>query len=97
MKKDQLLEVLRAPVVTEKAARAGEYNQYVFKVAADASKGDIKAAVEAAFDVRVDAVQVMNMPGKVRRFRQVVGKRSGWKKAYVTVAEGQSIDFGVAG
>ncbi|MGC9457369.1 MAG: 50S ribosomal protein L23 [Halothiobacillaceae bacterium] len=97
MKKDQLLEVLRAPVVTEKAARAGEYNQYVFKVSPDATKSDIKAAVEAAFDVQVDSVQVMNMPGKVRRFRQLVGKRAAWKKAYVTVAEGQAIDFGVAG
>jgi len=96
MRKERLLEVLRAPVVTEKASRAAEHNQYVFKVSRDATKADVKAAVEMVFDVKVDDVHVVNMPGKARRFRNVEGKRGSWKKAYVTVAEGQAIDFGVS-
>ena len=97
MNQEQLFDVLRAPVVTEKTARAGENNQYVFRVATAATKADIKAAVEKLFEVSVEAVQVANMPGKERRFRGMPGRRSDWKKAYVTLAEGQTIDFGLAG
>jgi len=96
MRNERLLEVLRAPVVTEKASRAAENNQYVFKVSRDATKADVKAAVEMVFDVKVDDVHVVNMPGKARRFRNIEGKRASWKKAYVTVAEGQVIDFGMS-
>ncbi|HHO70285.1 MAG TPA: 50S ribosomal protein L23 [Halothiobacillus sp.] len=96
MRKERLFEVLRAPVVTEKASRVAENNQYVFKVSRDATKADVKAAVEMIFDVKVDDVHVVNMPGKARRFRNIKGKRASWKKAYVTVAEGQTIDFGIS-
>ncbi|MBN2872587.1 MAG: 50S ribosomal protein L23 [Halothiobacillaceae bacterium] len=94
---EKLYDVLRAPVVTEKTARAGEFNQYVFQVATAASKPEIKAAVEQVFEVSVKAVQVANQRGKVRRFRGMPGRRADTKKAYVTLAEGQTIDFGSAG
>lgn len=97
MKSEKLYDVLRAPLVTEKTARAGEFNQYVFKVATSASKPEIKAAVEQAFDVTVNGVQVVNQRGKARRFRNVPGRLADSKKAYVTLAEGQTIDFGTAG
>jgi len=97
MNSEKLYDVLRAPVVTEKTARAGEFNQYVFQVATTASKPEIKAAVEQVFEVSVKAVQVANQRGKVRRFRGMAGRRADTKKAYVTLAEGQTIDFGSAG
>jgi len=97
MNQEHLFDVIRAPVVTEKTARAAESNQYVFRVATSASKEDVKKAVEGLFDVAVVSVQVANMPGKQRRFRGVPGRRADWKKAYVTLAEGQTIDLGLAG
>lgn len=97
MKSEMLYDVLRAPVVTEKTARAGEFNQYVFQVATSASKPQIKAAVEQVFEVNVKAVQVVNQRGKTRRFRGMPGRRADTKKAYITLAEGQTIDFGAAG
>lgn len=97
MNSEKLYDVLRAPVVTEKTARAGEFNQYVFQVATSASKPQIKAAVEKVFEVNVEAVQVVNQRGKTRRFRGMPGRRADTKKAYVTLAEGQTIDFGAAG
>jgi large subunit ribosomal protein L23 len=97
MNTEKLYDTLRAPVVTEKSARAGEFNQYVFQVAPSAGKPEIKAAVERIFEVRVDSVRVVNQRGKVRRFRGMPGRRADWKKAYVTLAAGQTIDFGAAG
>lgn len=97
MNSEMLYDVLRAPVVTEKTARAGEFNQYVFQVATSASKPQIKAAIEKVFEVNVEAVQVVNQRGKTRRFRGMPGRRADTKKAYVTLAEGQTIDFGAAG
>ncbi|WP_197490495.1 50S ribosomal protein L23 [Halothiobacillus diazotrophicus] len=94
---EKLFDVLRAPLVTEKTARANEVNQYVFRVATTADKAEIKAAVEKLFGVSVKAVQVANVAGKTRRFRGVPGRRADWKKAYVTLAEGQVIDLGQAG
>jgi large subunit ribosomal protein L23 len=97
MMQEKLFDVLRAPLVTEKTARANQLNQYVFRVATTADKAQIKAAVEKLFGVSVKGVQVANVNGKTRRFRGVPGRRADWKKAYVTLAEGQVIDLGQAG
>jgi len=98
MSKEKLMQVLIAPHVSEKAARAAESgNRVVFRVARDATKPDIKAAVELMFEVKVDAVQVVNCAGKEKRFGGRKGRRSDFKKAYVKLAEGQTIDFAGAG
>lgn len=92
--RERLLDVLIAPHVTEKTAMAMQNgNQYAFRVRRDATKTDIRAAVEAIFPVKVAAVQVVNEPGKVRRFGRTPGRTQDWKKAYVRLAAGQSIDF----
>ncbi len=91
---ERLLKVLLSPIVSEKSARIADRNrQFAFKVLPDATKPEIKAAVEMLFNVDVTGVQVANVKGKVKRFGQTVGRRSNWKKAYVTLAEGQDIDF----
>ena len=92
IKNERLFGVLRAPHVSEKSARLAEHNQYVFEVAADADKSAVKAAVEALFDVKVESVNMVNVKGKVKSFRQRAGSRNGWRKAYVCLHEGQSID-----
>jgi len=95
--KEQLMNVLLAPHVSEKAARANEAgNQFVFRVRSDATKPQIKAAVELMFEVKVQAVQVVNIEGKQKRFGQMLGRRSAIKKAYVRLAEGQTIELGGA-
>jgi len=92
--KERLMQVLVAPHVSEKGARVAEQgNQIVFRVARDATKPEIKAAVELMFEVKVDAVQVVNVAGKAKRFGGRKGQRSDWKKAYVKLAQGQTIDF----
>jgi len=84
---------LRKPVITEKSYRAtGEANQYTFRVARDASKTQVKAAVEAIFEVKVEKVQVINMPGKEKRRGMHTGTRSGYRKAIVRLAEGQTLE-----
>ena len=88
----QLYSVIRAPRVSEKTVRAQENNQYAFEVATDATKADIKAAVEKIFDVQVKSVNVVNVKGKSKAYRYRNGRRSDTRKAYVTLAEGQSID-----
>ena len=93
IKNEKLYTVIRAPHVSEKAARAQEHNQYVFEVAADADKADVKAAVEALFNVKVAAVNMVNVKAKTKTFRFRPGSRSGWRKAYVQLHEGQSIDL----
>ena len=86
-------EVIRAPRVSEKTARLQEVsNQYVFEIAKTATKADVKAAVEQIFAVNVKAVNVVNVKGKSKAFKNRQGRRNDWKKAYVTLAEGQSID-----
>ena len=91
--KERLMQVLVAPHVSEKSARVAEQgNQFVFRVARDATKPEIKAAVELMFEVQVDAVQVVNVAGKAKRFGGRSGRRSDWKKAYVKLAQGQTID-----
>ena len=88
-----LYEVIRAPRVSEKTARLQEVsNQYVFEIAKDATKADVKAAVEQIFEVNVKAVNVVNVKGKNKAFKFRQGRRGDWRKAYVTLAEGQSID-----
>ena len=97
MNKERLYTILRAPHVSEKSTLVGGHgNQYVFQVATDASKPEIKAAVEMLFDVAVENVNVVNVKGKSKAFKQRMGKRPDWKKAYVRVQEGQTIDFDVA-
>ena len=94
MNRERLLNVIRAPHISEKTAMASErVNQYVFKVATDATKPEIKAAVESVFSVDVESVKVVNQKGKVRRTKHGPGRRNDWKKAYVGLADGQQIDF----
>jgi len=88
----RLYEIIVAPVITEKSQRISEQNQVVFRVRGDATKPEIKQAVEGLFNVKVTAVNTLNVKGKVKRFRGTVGRRSDRKKAIVTLAEGQSID-----
>ena len=94
MNNERLSRILIGPVVSEKSTRAADQNkQMVFKVLPDARKPEIRKAVEKMFDVTVTQVQVSNVKGKIKRFGQTVGRRSDWKKAYVTLAEGSDIDF----
>ncbi len=88
-----LMTVLLTPRVTEKSALIGIHRQYVFKVLNSASKPEIKQAVELLFKVKVDAVQVSRVKSKARRFGKIEGRRKGWKKAYVKLAEGHKIDL----
>ncbi len=90
--KENLYNVLRAPLISEKTARLQESNQYVFEVALGATKADVKAAVEQLFSVQVEAVNVVNLKGKTKAFRQKNGTRGNKRKAYVRLGEGQSID-----
>jgi large subunit ribosomal protein L23 len=102
MEKERLMKVLLAPQISEKSTFVGEKNnQYVFRVAADATKPEIKAAVELLFStkdkkVEVKAVQVANVKGKQKRFGRFDGRRRNWKKAYVRLAQGQEINFQAA-
>lgn len=89
---NQMTDVLRAPVISEKSTLISEHNQVTFKVAIDATKSEIKQAVEGLFDVKVVAVNTLRQKGKVKRFRGVLGKRNDVKKAIVTLADGDSID-----
>lgn len=87
-------QVITAPLITEKGTLVGETgNQFVFRVRPEASKHDIRHAVETLFKVRVRKVRTSNYLGKTRRVGRSVGRRPAWKKAYVTLAEGQRIDF----
>ena len=86
-------DVIQSPIITEKATRLSELNKVVFKVADDASKDEIAAAVEELFKVKVTKVNTLNVKGKTKRFRGTLGRRSDVKKAIVTLAEGQSIDI----
>ena len=89
---ESLFSVLRAPKVSEKTARLAESNQYVFEVAKTATKADVKAAIEHLFNVKVLAVNVANIKGKSKSFRFRAGRRSDKRKAYVRLADGQTID-----
>ena len=90
---ERLMTVLQGPHLSEKAHMAAERNQIVFKVRTDANKAEIKQAVELMFEVKVEGVTVANYQGKSKRHGQTSGRRVAWKKAYVRLAEGSSIDF----
>ena len=91
---ERLMQVLLAPVVSEKSTFIGEKrNQYVFHVAPNATKPEIKAAVEFMFKTQVKSVSIANVRGKQKRFGRFMGKRASWKKAYVALAPGQEINF----
>ena len=94
MNAERLLQIILAPIVTEKATFVAEKNQQVaFRVVATATKPEIKAAVELLFKVQVESVQVLNRKGKVKRFGRFMGKRNSERKAYVSLKDGQEIDF----
>lgn len=94
MKEERLLQVILAPVISEKATMlADKREQVIFRVATSATKPEIKAAVELLFKVQVEGVQVANVKGKNKRFGRFNGKRSDWKKAYVCLKPGQELNF----
>ena len=94
MNQERLMQVLLAPQISEKATYIAEKNeQVVFRVATDATKPEVKAAVELLFKVEVEAVRIANVKGKTKRFGRSMGKRNGWKKAYVSLKAGQEINF----
>jgi len=93
LSRESMYNIIRSPVVTEKATLLGEKNQLVFRVAMESSKPEIKAAIEGLFGVKVKGVNTLVAKGKTKRFRGRPGVRSDVKKAYVTLAEGQSIDL----
>ena len=86
------MTVIRGPHVSEKTHMAAESNQVVLKVRTDASKSEIRQAVELMFDVKVEGVSVLNVKGKTKRFGQTRGRRNDWKKAYVRLADGSQIE-----
>ena len=91
---DRLLQVILAPQITEKATHvADKHQQIAFKVRTDATKPEIKAAVELMFKVEVEAVTVANVKGKEKRAGRIIGRRKDWKKAYVSLKPGQEINF----
>jgi large subunit ribosomal protein L23 len=97
MSRERLMNVLVAPHVTEKTSLAlQDRNQYAFRVLRDATRGEVRQAVELMFSVKVERVNVVNEPGKTRRFGRTTGRTQDWKKAYVRLAEGQTIDYEAA-
>ena len=91
---ERLMTVLLAPVISEKATFiADKHSQVIFRVAPDATKPEVKAAVELMWKVEVDTVQISIVKGKEKRFGRFVGRRRGWKKAYVSLKPGQEINF----
>jgi large subunit ribosomal protein L23 len=94
MNQERLMQVLLAPQISEKATFVADKNeQVIFRVVNDATKPEIKAAVELLFKVEVESVQVSNVKGKAKRFKGTVGRRKGWKKAFVSLKPGQEINF----
>ena len=91
---ERLYKIILAPYLSEKSTMIGAYRQYVFKVLQSATKLDIKKAVEYIFNVKVAAVRVCNVKSKIKTFSRITGRKKGWKKAYVTLQEGQSIEYG---
>lgn len=92
MNKADIYDVIRAPIITEKATMASEHSQVLFRVRKSATKPEIKQAVEQLFDVKVKAVNTLNRKGKIKRFRGRKGRQSDVKKAIVTLEEGHTID-----
>jgi large subunit ribosomal protein L23 len=92
MTREQMYDLILSPVITEKSTRASEHNQVTFRVRKEATKPQVKAAIEGLFGVKVKAVNTLNQKGKVKRFKGRLGQRSDVKKAIVTLEEGHSID-----
>ena len=92
MNREKMYATVLGPVITEKSTEGSEHNQVTFRVALEASKPEIREAVEGLFNVKVKAVNTLRVKGKVKRFRGRVGRRSDWKKAIVTLQEGSFID-----
>lgn len=90
--RERMYDIIRSPVITEKATLGSEHAQVTFRVAMDASKPEIKAAVEGLFEVKVKAVNTLRQQGKQKRFRGRLGQRAAYKKAIVSLEDGQSID-----
>ena len=93
MNRERMYDLILGPVITEKSTRGSEHNQVTFKVRSEATKPQVKEAVEGLFGVKVKAVNTLNQKGKVKRFRGRIGKRNDVKKAIVTLEEGHSIDI----
>ena len=94
VRQERLMQVLLAPTVSEKSTYVGDRNnQVVFRVADNATKPEIKAAVELLFKVKVKSVQVSNVKGKEKKTGRIMGRRRNWKKAYVSLVQGQEINF----
>ena len=94
MNQERLMQLLLAPQISEKATWVADKNeQVIFRVASDATKPEIKAAVELLFKVQVESVQVSVVKGKQKRFGRSMGRRKGWKKAFVSLKPGQEINF----
>lgn len=94
MNQQRLMQVLLAPQISEKATYvADKYSQVIFRVTADATKPEVKGAVELLFKVSVESVQIANVKGKQKKFGRVMGRRRNWKKAYVCLKPGQEINF----
>lgn len=97
MNQERLMQVILAPVVSEKSTMVAEKNQQVvFRVTGDATKPEIKAAVELLFNVKVQGVSTVNVKGKTKRFGRTTGRRKDWKKAYVSLVPGQELDLAAA-
>jgi len=92
LNRQEMFDIVRSPVITEKATNVSEHNQVIFRVSLTATKRQVRAAVEGLFDVKVVAVNTIRVRGKLKRFRGRVGRRSDYKKAVVTLAESQRID-----
>ncbi len=92
LSRQEMYDLIRSPLITEKATAASEHNQIIFKVPLTATKREVKAAVEGLFSVKVDAVNTIRVQGKLKRVRGRPGQRSDFKKAVVTLAEGSRID-----
>jgi large subunit ribosomal protein L23 len=90
--RQQMFDIVRSPVITEKATNVSEHNQVIFRVPLRATKRQVRAAIEALFNVQVTAINTMRIPGKLKRFRGRAGRRSDYKKALVTLGAGQRID-----
>lgn len=94
MNKERLMQVLLAPVISEKSTYvADKHEQVIFRVVSNATKIEVKSAVELMFNVKVDSVQMLNVKGKAKRFGRYMGSRKDWKKAYVCLQPGQEINF----
>lgn len=96
MNKDRLMKIILAPCVSEKSVSARINRQYVFRVQSSATKQEVARAIKLLFNVDVDAVRIINVKGKTRKFGNIQGRKKDWKKAYVAIKEGQEINLGGA-